>query len=232
MRDGGAWCSEPRSPTIEYHEDCEKFGMGIVGVVAGFRRLALFCLISAALGIASCGGSNSAPMRTPSPPAHVKVDQAPQGMHVSWAPVSGVSHYTVFWGTEPGDYRNYANTSGNEAIIGHPAQGELYSFAVTAWNERGESQYSKEVLCVCAGDENAAPAYLSRARDLMSQGELEQARAYLSAAIRLQPEKVEAYKLRASVNEQMQDFDLAKHDQEAAVKLSRRKTASLEVHTR
>jgi len=201
-------------------------------VLAQFRRLALLLPVCATLGMASCGGgNNSVPTRTPPPPAQVKVEQAIQGMHVSWASVSGASHYTVFWGTEPGQYRNCANVSGNEAIIASPLRGELYAFAVTAWNVRGESQYSKEVLLVCDDDDNNASIYLTKARAFISRGELEQARAYLNAAIRLQPEKVEAYQLRASVHEQMHDLELAKHDQEAAVKLSRRKTASLEVHS-
>jgi tetratricopeptide (TPR) repeat protein len=160
------------------------------------------------------------------------VELVPEGLHLSWTPVSGASHYTIFWGSEPGQYINCADASGHEVMITSPARGELYACAVTAWNARGESQYSKEALCVYDTDEHAAPKYLSKAKDLMGQGELEQAQAYLSAAIRLQPEKVEAYKLRASVYEKMHAFDLAKLDQEVAVKLSRRKTASLEVSTR
>lgn len=198
-----------------------------------FRGLALLLLLCSLLSVASCVGWNNAGSTSAAvPPAGLRVEQGPEGLHLYWKPVSGASHYTVFWGTEPGHYRSCANSPANAAIIASPSKGELYAFAVTSWNARGESNYSKEVLFVSNDDEHNAPKYLSKGREFMAAGQLQEAQAYLSAAIRLQPGKAEGYQLRASLYEQMREFDLAKTDRSVAEKLFRHKTASLEVRTR
>jgi len=162
----------------------------------------------------------------------LKVVQGTEGLHLSWKPVPRASHYTIFWGSESGLYRGFADAAGHEAIIQSPYKGALYAFAVTSWNARGESTYSKEVLFVSNDDEGAAPKYLSRGKELMSAGRLDEAQAYLSAAIRIHPGNAESYQARASLYDRMQQSDLAKSDRASAEKLSRHKTASLEVRTR
>jgi len=88
------------------------------------------------------------------------------------------------------------------------------------------------VLFVSSDDEGTAPKYLSQGKELMSAGRLDEAQAYLSAAIRIHPGNAEIYQVRASLFDRMQQFDLAKSDRASAEKLSTHKTASLEVRTR
>jgi len=61
----------------------------------------------------------------------------------------------------------------------------------------------------------------------MASGQYLEAYAYISAAIRLQPQRAEAYKSRALLYEKMDEPELAKKDSVMAEKLSSRKTASL-----
>jgi len=112
-------------------------------------------------------------------------------------------------------------------IISGLDKGELYCFAVTSWGERGESDYSKEVMYVYDDDPSRSSQHLAKGNEMMASGLYPEADAYISAAIRLQPQSADAYKSRAQLYERMDEPELAKKDSVMAEKLSSRKTASL-----
>jgi hypothetical protein len=80
----------------------------------------------------------------PRPIKDVKVEVIPGGVKVKWEKVPGVTHYTIFWGNESRRYMELQNVSTNTAVFTVLGQ-DKYTFAVTAWNKRGESDYSTEV---------------------------------------------------------------------------------------
>jgi hypothetical protein len=74
----------------------------------------------------------------------VKAEIIPEGIKVEWKEVPGATHYTVFWSNESGRYTKLHDVPENVAIFTELRQ-EKYFFTVTAWNERGESDYAPEV---------------------------------------------------------------------------------------
>jgi len=192
------------------------------------RCLLVCALLLALLSIASCSShTDSSGGKGVPPPASVRVDEAPQGVRVTWSGTKHAACYTVFWGSSPTEYRNFANTRDCPVIISGLDKGELYCFAVTAWGERGESDYSMEVMYVYDDDPSRSTQHLTKGNELMASGQYPEAYAYISAAIRLQPQRAEAYKSRALLYERMDEPELAKKDSVMAEKLSSRKTASL-----
>ena len=66
--------------------------------------VALLLLLSLSL-LASCGSSQgTGKLGPPQAPREVKLNLVPEGLEVSWDTISGATHYTVFWGTENGEY--------------------------------------------------------------------------------------------------------------------------------
>lgn len=164
----------------------------------------------------------------PPPPGDVQVDAARGGLRVGWIPVPGALYYTVFWGTERGQFKYLADSKHCDVLIADLYKGDLYNLAVTSWNENGESNFSRELLYVYddPGSGRAA-AHLSRGNELARRGLFKDAYAYLSAAIRLDPTNAEAYRSRAMLSEKMGRAESARKDYAAAEKLFNRKPISL-----
>jgi hypothetical protein len=80
----------------------------------------------------------------PRPVQEIKIDVVPEGLKVEWKEVPGATHYTIFWGNEPGNYTRLHDVSANAAIFTTLNQ-DKYVFAITAWNKKGESNFSPEV---------------------------------------------------------------------------------------
>jgi hypothetical protein len=74
----------------------------------------------------------------------VKAEIVPEGIKVEWKEVPGATHYTIFWSNESGQYTKLHNVPENAALFTE-LRHEKYFFTVTAWNERGESDYAPEV---------------------------------------------------------------------------------------
>jgi tetratricopeptide (TPR) repeat protein len=151
----------------------------------------------------------------------------PEGLEVSWEPVSGATQYTVFWGNEEGKYDRMFAASDNCLVITGLRKGELYTVAVTSWNQEGESDYSPEAAVVYDDEPRRASAHLAKGNELLSQGNLCFADAYLSAAIRLDPDSAPAYQSRALLNEKMNRPEPARQDYAAAERLIKQQKLSL-----
>jgi hypothetical protein len=91
----------------------------------------------------------------PVAPANVEVKTMDQAVEISWAEVPGAVRYTVFWGTDPGDYKGLANSDSCSLILKGLNKGETYRFAVTSWNKNGESRYSEEKIAM-VGDQDSS----------------------------------------------------------------------------
>ena len=95
--------------------------------------------------------------------------------------------YTVFWGSEEGEYRNLEDTKEHSMKLPGLKRGERYNFAVSAWNAKGESDYSNEVVILNDFDSARAPHYLNRGNELLERGYFLDAHLYFTTAIRLDP---------------------------------------------
>lgn len=178
--------------------------------------------------LASCGPSpGTGKLGPPQPPREVKLSMVPEGLEVSWDRISGATHYTVFWGTENGKYNQLYAVPDNRLFITGLRKGELSTVAVTSWNQNGESDYSPEAVVVYDDDPRRATAHLAKGNELLLRGSLDLADAYLSAAIRLNPNNAQAYRSRALVNEKMNRVELARKDHAAEERLIKQQKASL-----
>lgn len=201
---------------------------GVFVMLRGFQICTLFVAVMA---VASCGtGTNSGGTKAAVPPPSIQVDEVPQGVRIKWPAVKNALYYTVFWGSTPTEYRSFANSPNCSAIISGLNKGEMHCFAVTSWNERGESDYSKEAIYVYDEEPARWPEHLAKGKELMANGLYPEAHAYISAAIRMEPGRADAYKSRALLYEKMEEPTLAKKDHVRAEKLSNRKTASLDLN--
>jgi hypothetical protein len=191
-------------------------------------------VIACAALLISCGGPKSEQLvgDPPNPPVDLMVDQVSEGVRVSWKPTETATQYTVFCGSESGMYRNLFNARECSLVIGNFHDGNLYTFAVTAWNENGESQFSREEALVYDRDRKRAASHYQRGSTLMAQGSHQQAYAYLNAAIRLDPDNAEAYRTRALLNEKLNRQDLAGKDRALAEQLHNKKLVSLHQNNR
>jgi Tfp pilus assembly protein PilF len=104
---------------------------------------------------------------------------------------------------------------------------QLYYFAVSAWNHRGESNFSDEQVLVYDDGSGRPDAYLAKGNDLMSNGYYMGAHAYFSAAIRLDPGNLHAYQSRAALHEKINQPDLARQDEAMAERLLKKQRISL-----
>jgi hypothetical protein len=151
----------------------------------------------------------------------------PEGLEVSWEPVSGATHYTVFWGNEEGKYDRMFAGNDNCLVITGLRKGELYTVAVTSWNQAGESDYSPEAAVVYDDDPRRATAHLAKGNEMLSQGNLILANAYICAAIILDPDSASAYQSRALLNEKMNRPAPARQDYATAERLIKQQKLTL-----
>jgi len=107
------------------------------------------------------------------------------------------------------------------------AKGELYNVAVTALNQTGESDYSKEQVVVYDDEPGNAKRHLARGNELMRYGSFNESFAYLNAAIRLGANNAEAFKSRGMLYEKMNLPELARKDFTMADVIMRKKRISL-----
>lgn len=191
------------------------------------RQIAFF--FAAMLLIGSCGGSSSRTdeANPPKIPVNLQAQVEEGGVGLYWDCVPGATHYTVFWGTEREQYRHIIDSKDCFAKLGGLKKGWFYAFAVTAWNERGESDLSREREIVYDDDPAKAADYLAKGSDFMVRGFYASAHTYLSAAIRLAPENAQAYRSRAKLYEKVNRPDLAKEDYRTAKGILKQKPISL-----
>ncbi|MEW6111626.1 MAG: tetratricopeptide repeat protein [Thermodesulfobacteriota bacterium] len=185
-------------------------------------------LIAAVTFLTSCNSAQQTgtPRRAPAPPTNVKLQIVDHAIHLSWNASEGAHHYTVMWGTDPGEFRDLADFPSNTAIITNPKRGEKYHFAVTAWNGSGESACSREAAIIFDDRPDRADRYVSKGNDLMNQGRYDEAELYFSTAIRVDPENPEAYQSRAQLYENSKKPDLAKKDQAMAGQMMKKRPVS------
>jgi len=179
--------------------------------------------------LASCGGSSRGTddAKPPKIPVNLQVQVEEGGVGLYWDCVPRATHYTVFWGTEREQYRHIIDSEDCSAKLTGLRKGTFYAFAVTAWNERGESDLSREREIVYDDDPAKAGDYLAKGTDLMVRGFYASAHTYLSAAIRLAPENAQAYRSRAKLYEKVNRLDLAKDDYRTAKGILKQKPISL-----
>jgi hypothetical protein len=151
------------------------------------------------LFLASCMSTTEleTPTGPPSCPSGLQAQVTDNGVRVTWDNVPGATHYTVFWGHERGSFRNLANTVSCAVSIPGLTDGNMYYFSVTAWNTKGESGYAEPSIVVYDRDPANAKRYLAKGTERFSEGLKDDAMAYLSAAIRLDPGDPSAYEARA-----------------------------------
>jgi tetratricopeptide (TPR) repeat protein len=137
--------------------------------------------------------------------------------------VPGATHYTVFWGKVDGEYTNLTDSTANSIIINGLAQNERYALAVTAWNERGESDYCEGPAVLYDNDPGRAGHHLTKGSDLMERGQYQEAYQHISAAIQLAPDSADGYRLRGLLYEKLKRSDLARLDYEAAERILKQK---------
>ncbi len=178
---------------------------------------AIVALLSACDMISS-GGLSEKP---PQPPSNVTVSFVQNGLKIEWEPVEGADYYTVFWGVEKDHYRDLADVKGTSVVLTGLKPGNSYSYSVSAWNERGESDFSDGGIIVYDDDPARARTYVSRANDLLQKGRYEDARTYYTTAISLNPDDPLAYERRAKLHELTERKELARRDYAMAQKVKR-----------
>ena len=203
----------------------------LIGRIA--TLLACFVLLTNLL-LTSCSsvGDTASHRKPPVSPESIHVRVAEKGLEVHWKEVQGATYYTIFWGTETGQYRSMANSDGNSALISDVKEGDLYYIAMTAWNARGESNFSVEQAIVYDTNPERAIIYLAKGNEAMKRGLTNQAHAYFCAAIRLDPENADAYRSRAVLYEAINSNELARKDYLTADKLQKNRAMSTRVSSK
>ncbi|MFH1117037.1 MAG: tetratricopeptide repeat protein [Pseudomonadota bacterium] len=161
------------------------------------------------------------------PPENIRQEVVASGVRLTWEQVPGALQYTVFWGTERHNYKQLLHTVQNSAVIKGLQPGALYAFAVTTWSPTGESEYSSESVLVYDNEPCRASTHLATGQSLLRQGSFEDAVAYLSASILLDPRSAEAYRMRGLANEKMNRSEQARKDYAMAEKLFNGRPLSL-----
>ena len=198
----------------------------MVGVFKTFVAGAVLLLLIVSL-LTSCSttASTDSPKIAPQPPGHVQVTFSAKGLSVTWKPVPQATHYTVFWGKDEGRFRHLQDTRECAMEISGLHQGEKYAVAVTAWNQRGESDLSAKRMIVYDNDAAKSSHYVALGKESMERGRLDDAEAYFNAAVRLAPENPEAYRSRSRFYQKIARSDLARQDSRFAEKLQKKKSA-------
>jgi len=191
------------------------------------RSLSIIALLVGTLCLASCGsGVRDRATGPPAQPSGLRFELVQSGLRVSWDRISGASHYTLFGGKEPGEYRFTVDSKDSSVILVGLEKCQFYAMAVTAWNSRGESDFSREEFLIYDDDPTNADSYVEAGNDLMQRGFLADAYVYISTAIRLNPNSAGAYRSRALVNERMSRPDHARQDHSAADRIEKKKNLS------
>jgi len=195
--------------------------MRVVQVGKNSLNLLILLALGTLFILSSCSRSSTAdmPIAPPGAPANVQLEVAKEGVQVSWDCIPGVTHYTVFWGTDRDHYRNLTNAETCSLTLAGLKKGRFYAFAVTAWNQQGESDYSREAAVVYDDDPGRAPEYVEKGNDLMERGLYTDAHLYFSAAIRLDPQNAGAYRRRGLLYERTNQSSLAREDYRRAERL-------------
>jgi len=198
-------------------------------MIERIKELLVTLLVFSPFLLLSCSSSGrpEGAQNAPAAPVHVHLAITAQGLQVAWEPVLGTTHYTLFWGLERGDYKSLVDCDRPAVVLRGLKNGELYFFAVTAWNRRGESNFSNEEVVVYDDGTGRPETYLAKGNDLMIRGYYSGAQAYFSAAIRLDPDNLYAYQSRATLYEKIDRPDLAREDEARAEKLFKEKRISL-----
>ena len=175
----------------------------------------IYVILIAVIGLSvSCTSSQDRKMssRPPRAPQGLTAGLVEEGVRLAWDAVPGATQYSVFWGDNDHSYNGFFLAKSNHFTIGGLKKGECYTFSVTAWNLRGESDYSRTCSLVYDDDPTRAPHYVSIGERLMGQGRYGEAQAYLSAAIRLDPGNAEAYQRRAQLYQRTNQVERARKD--------------------
>lgn len=191
------------------------------------RRCVIVTVLAALALTVSCSpsgdGKSSGPPRAPQ---GLTLGMVPEGVRLSWDAVPGAKMYSVFWGDNDYSYSGFFPSKTNSFTLGGLKKGELYCFAVTAWNGGGESDYSKSRSLVYDDDPARAPHYLSVADRLIRKGRYQDAQAYLTAAIRLDPRNPVAYQRRAELYHRTNQTERAQQDMSRAETIMKDKPLS------
>jgi tetratricopeptide (TPR) repeat protein len=163
------------------------------------------------------------PKAAPHPPKNVQVIPCEHGLSVTWDPVPKATHYTVFWGTDPARFRHLSNTRTCSVRIPGLRRGRKYSVAVTAWNQRGESDFSRKKRVVFDYDPSMWPHYVSLGVKAMERGRFEDAEAYFNAAVQLVPDNPQVYLSRSRFYKKIARSDLARRDARSAEEIRKKK---------
>jgi tetratricopeptide (TPR) repeat protein len=177
-------------------------------------------------------GDTASRRKPPTSPESIQIRVAEKGLEVHWKEVPGATYYTIFWGTETGQYKSMANADSTSALITDVKEGDLYYIAMTSWNARGESNFSAEQTIVYDTNPERAVVYLAKGNEAMKQGLTNQAHAYFCATIRLDPENADAYRSRAVLYEAINWNDLARKDYATAQKLQKNRPISTRVSSK
>ncbi len=166
----------------------------------------LLAIVAAIILTTSMGTSSekrTLQTKIPSVPESLHVKAVEEGVLATWKNSSGAESYTLFWGTEKGEYRKMFETTENVVLLKGLDPGYMYNFAVTASNSNYESSFSPEFFYVHDTDLKNASDHVATAQDLMRNNLIDEALAFVSAAIRLDNRHAEAYRVRASLLEKL-----------------------------
>jgi len=191
------------------------------------RLFPILILLLGSMCLVACGlGESGKASGPPAQPSGLKFELVPSGLRVSWDRVAGATHYTLFAGKEPGEYRFTVDSQDSSVVLVGLEKCQFYAMAVTAWNSRGESDFSREEFIIYDDDPTNADAYVEAGKDLLQRGFLADAYVYISTAIRLNPNSAGAYRSRALVYELMGRRDNARKDHSTADKIEKNKNLS------
>ena len=150
--------------------------------------------------------------KKPFAPSGFSVEQSEDGLLASWHPSAGAKSYTLFWGTDQGEYRKMFTTGETAVLLKGFESGQIYNFAVTASNDSYESDFSNEFFFVYDDAPRNSMDHVAKAKDLMDDRRHTEALAFLNTAIRLDPENPESYRTRAMLLESLGKKDEARND--------------------
>ncbi len=191
------------------------------------RFFRIFLVLTVPLMLMACSSSSKqATGMPPKPPTDLKTQVVAQGVEISWASVQGATHYTIFWGSNPRDYKFMGNSNDAAVLLASIQKEKMYYVAVTAWNQFGESVYSGEQSFVYDDQLQNSAKHVAKGEELLQKGYYHDAKAYFSAAIACDPENAEAYQRRALVHENLSLVDSAKKDYAKAESIYKKKMSN------
>lgn len=179
------------------------------------RKLYVLGLISILLIVTvSFGKPNgeNLQVRKPVAPRGLMLEYQGDGILAKWDPSAGADFYTLFWGTEKGEFRKMCQTTETQVLLKGFESGQIYNFSVTASNSNYESGYSTECYVVYDDSPKNSLQHVATARDLMLETRHVEALAYLNAAIHLGPQNAESYRTRAILLEKLGKKEQARRD--------------------